>query len=357
MTDAGASISRWPTELPAWPHARGAPPDARGIIRSTPEDFFVEEQLAVDFSGDGEHVWLHIEKTGVTTLQVCERIADCFQARPRDVGFSGLKDRWAVTRQWFSVPLAVQQDPAPLADTLALPELRVLNCRRHFRKLRRGTHRANRFELVVREVQGDCAAVDADLARIRDEGVPNYFGEQRFSGGSNLALADALFAGRRMKRNKRSFALSAARSYLFNSLLAARVTRGDWNALLPGECVMLDGSGSHFSIDADIPPDAVLQSRLRAFDIHPSGPLPGQGESGVSGAAAEIEQAVLAEHQDWLDGLVRLRVDAGRRALRLRPAALSWTWSEEGDLRLTFELPPGAYATVILRECLAAYAP
>jgi len=166
LTDAGASISRWPTELPAWPHARGAPPDARGIIRSTPEDFFVEEQLAVDFSGDGEHVWLHIEKTGVTTLQVCERIADCFQARPRDVGFSGLKDRWAVTRQWFSVPLAVQQDPAPLADTLALPELRVLNCRRHFRKLRRGTHRANRFELVVREVQGDCAAVDADLARI-----------------------------------------------------------------------------------------------------------------------------------------------------------------------------------------------
>lgn len=310
--------------------------------------------MRIDLEGEGEHLWLHVEKVELGTPQAAAVLAGHYGVRPRDVGYAGLKDRHARTRQWFSVPLpATAEPPAPPGTD----NLRCLEAVRHRRKLRRGAHSGNRFRLTLREVDGDRDALEADLARIAREGCPNYFGTQRFGrGDGNIELARALLGGRRLRRGtQRSLALSAARSALFNAVLAARVGDGSWNRLLDGEAAMLDGSRSVFPVaDAS---DPTLQRRLDEFDIHPSGPLPGGGDRVVTAAAADLEDRLLAPYSKAVSALAGLRVDADRRALRLRPQDLSWEWPEDETLVLGFALPPGAFATVVLREALAVRTP
>ncbi|MES1944188.1 tRNA pseudouridine synthase D [Salinisphaera sp. PC39] len=332
------------------PHARGEAPAASAVLRRSPEDFVVDEIMPIDLTGEGEHLWLHVEKRGLDTPRVAGALAAHYGVRERDVGYAGLKDRHALTRQWFSLPAPVTAElPAPpSADGF-----RCLRATRHRRKLRRGTHAGNRFELTLRDFEGERAAADADLARVARDGCPNYFGPQRFGrDDGNLDLGRALLRGHRMRRGtRRGLALSALRSDLFNAVLAARVANGTWNRLLDGEAAALDGSRSVFAVtDAA---DATLQRRLAEFDIHPSGPLPGRGGDTVAGAAAAFEAEVLAGYREAVSGLARLGVDADRRALRLRPADLTWTWPGPATLRLTFDLPSGAFATTVLREIVA----
>jgi len=337
-------------------HARGTAPIATALIRQQPEDFQVQEQCPVAFADTGEHLWLYIEKSALTTQQVVAWLAAAADVARRDIGLSGLKDRHAVTRQWFSMPWPMRREqmfrPAPQAlDPLpADSRLQILQQRRHTRKLRRGTHAANAFDLTLRRVTGPPDAIETDLQRIRRHGVPNYFGPQRFGrDGGNLELARALFAGRRLRRNKRGFALSAARSFLFNAVLDARVREQSWNRTLPGEAVMLDGSHSIFSAAEES--ETELQRRLQAFDIHPSGPLPGRAAAGiVDGEALALENEVLAAHQELVDGLLACRVEAARRALRLVVRDLHWHWSAPDCLHLRFTLPTGSFATAVLRE-------
>lgn len=334
----------------AAPCAFGAPP-ATGRIRSQPEDFYVEEILGFEVEGSGNHALLVVEKRGANTGWVAARLAAHAGVNVRDVGFSGHKDRHAVTRQAYTLPLPVTADVAACLEWRG-EGYAVIAASRYGRKLRPGSHRANRFVLRVRELAGERAAIEACLQRIRDEGVPNYFGPQRFGrDGSNLVRVRAWAAGGPAPRDRaqRGFQLSAARSYLFNQVLAARVVGGDWQRLLPGEAVMLDGRRSFFAAPEI---DAVLLERCRTMDVHPSGPLAGRGQSPATGLALEVESAAVAGEGALLELLAAERIDHERRALRLPVREFEWSFEGGVELELRFVLPRGTFATAVLHELL-----
>ena len=320
-----------------------------GVLRAAPEDFRVAELLGFEAVGSGEHVLLHVEKRGANTEWVARRLAAFAGVPAVAVGFAGMKDRHAVARQYFTVQLAGRADPdwAALEDA----EFRVLHAARHPRKLKRGALQGNRFALVLRGVRGDRAAASRVLDSIAVRGVPNYFGEQRFGrGGSNLAAARAMFAGRRVDRAQRGILLSAARSELFNAVLARRVEAGSWERAVPGDVFQLDGSGSIFGpVDAD----PSMDQRLATGDIHPTAPLWGRGELRTTGPARELEESTLAPYPDLCRGLEGAGLNQERRATRIVPRELSWSWVEEDALRVEFSLPAGAYATTVLQELCA----
>ncbi len=331
--------------MTAWPYAFGGPP-LRARLRATPEDFFVDEDLGFAPDGAGEHVFLRVEKRGANTEWVARALARFAGVPVEAVSYAGLKDRHAVTRQTFSiaVPLKRELDWPALADA----EFRVLEARRHGRKLRRGALERNRFRIVLRETAGDREAAAARLAAIAAHGVPNYFGEQRFGrDGDNLARAKAMFDGRRVARHERSLLLSAARSQIFNAALAARVARQDWDRALDGEVWMLAGSHSIFGPEALT--DA-LRARLQQGDIHPTGPLWGEGALRSAAAVAELEQAAAAAWPDLARGLEKAALAQERRSLRLLPQDLRWHWLDDAALCVEFALPAGTYATTLLRE-------
>ena len=342
--------SGWP---PPWPTACGGPLDS-GDYRATPEDFIVEERLDFAPEGHGEHLWLWLEKRDLTTLELARRLARICDVAPRDVGYSGMKDRIAVTRQWLSVHLPGREAPADLAERLADSRqgapVALLECRRHPRKLKRGVHRANRFAL---RVSGAAIAHPDFTARWRhlcEHGVPNYFGPQRFGpGGRNLQRARGILArGWRKRDDREGILLSTARSYLFNELLAARLNAGNWAAPIGGDVLILDGTASQFVTETI---DDELIQRAARLDLHPSGGLWGQGRSLARDAAADYEQALVARHGELCAGLERAGVRLARRALRVRLSAPELA-REDGTLRLSFELPRGAFATAVLRELI-----
>ncbi len=317
-------------------------------MRSAPEDFFVEEIDGFPASGSGEHLLLTLEKRGLNTVEAARRIARWAGVGEQAVGYAGLKDRHAVTRQRFSVHLPGREAPEP--ERLEDAELRVIGHARHAKKLPRGALAGNRFVLVLREVRGARADIDARLRQVAGQGVPNWFGAQRFGrDGGNVAAALAMFAGRRVRRDQRSLLLSAARSELFNRVLAARVRGGSWNRALDGEAWILDGSRSVFGPE---PWTDELERRLAAFDIHPSAPLWGRGELRSQEAARALELAALdgADAAALRAGIEQAGLRQERRATRVLPAGLAWEWRDEDVLEVRFGLPPGSYATAVLAE-------
>lgn len=327
--------------------AHGAPV-LRARIRERPEDFFVEERCGFEPSGAGEHLMLAIEKRGLTTADAARRIARWAGVEERALGYAGMKDRHAVTRQRFTVHLPRRN--APEIATLEDDALRVLSHAWHSRKLPRGALAGNGFVLVLRRVEGEREAVEERLAAIAARGVPNYFGGQRFGRlGDNVAQALAMFAGRRVGRKQRSLLLSAARAELFNRVLAQRVRAGRWDTALEGEVWMLDGRRSVFGPE---PLTDALHARAAAFDIHPTGPLWGRGELRSQAAARTVETEALAEADgpSLREGLERAGLEQERRALRVRPEGFAWSWIDASTLRLEFGLPAGAYATAVLAE-------
>ncbi|MGB7739867.1 MAG: tRNA pseudouridine(13) synthase TruD [Steroidobacteraceae bacterium] len=343
-----------PTAVPGLgvaPRAHGQPP-ATGAIRREPEDFVVDEVLGFEPDGAGNHGLLVVEKRGANTGWVAAQLARHAGVAVRDVGFSGHKDRHALTTQAFSLPLPVLFDVDQCLEWQG-EGYAVRAAYRHSRKLRPGSHRANRFELRIRDLRGDRSAIEASLGAIRACGVPNYFGPQRFGReGGNLRRALAWAGGDAgpRERSQRGFVLSAARSHLFNAVLATRVVRGDWNQLLPGEAVMLDGRRSFFIAE---PEDAALAGRRVAMDVHPSGPLPGRGESPATGIARELEDGVIAPHAELAALLAAERIDHERRSLRLPVREFDWTFGADDTLVLQFVLPRGTFATAVLHEVLA----
>lgn len=324
---------------PLWNHAR---------IRSTPEDFQVDELPAFEATGEGEHLLLEIRKRDANTAHVAKRLAQWAGLPEMAVSYAGMKDRHAVTTQRFSVhlPKRVSPDVSLLDDD----EMQVVSSTWHNRKLQRGALAGNRFRLVVREIDADAHAVDERLRQIAGRGLPNWFGEQRFGrDGGNVPAALAMFGGRRMRKDQRSLLLSAARSALFNRVLSARVEQGCWDQPLEGDVWMLDGSRSVFGPEAW---SDALAERLARFDIHPSGPLWGAGELRSTGAALALELGALADEESIAlrAGLEEAGLKHERRALRLRPALVQHQWLDAGTLELSFALPPGCYATAVLHE-------
>lgn len=349
------SAAAW--SLPDWPRHLGAP-EVRARLRAEPEDFQVWELPLIEPEGDGPHLWLEVRKRGANTRWVAEQLARAAGAKPRDVGYAGMKDRHAVTTQWFSIGL----QEAGNADwqSWQVLDVTILQAVRHRRKLQTGALRGNRFRIRLRDLEGPLEGLEARCRRLAGAGFPNYFGEQRFGrdGGNVVRGARWLERGGRISRGDRGIYLSALRSYLFNTVLAERVRRDNWNRLLDGDVAMLDGSRSTFPCRL---PDPVLERRCAEFDIHPTGPLPGRGGGGAEREAQALERDALQAQQgpvagfaqSLLEGLDRVgasvNLSADRRSLRAVPAAMSWDFGEDG-LTLDFSLPPGVYATSLLRE-------
>lgn len=327
------------------PRAHGAPLGP-GRLRAEPEDFLVEEQLGFEAAGAGQHVLLRIRKRNANTQWIARELARACGCRPNDVGYAGLKDRRAVATQWFTVP----QSRLSPDDWVGVGsgEYQVLEAHRHSRKLPRGALAGNRFVIRIRDVAVDDTALASRLAVIGTRGVPNYFGPQRFGrGGANLKrLSEDV---RTLRPEERGFILSAARSLVFNAVLAERVGEGSWERIEPGDLANLDGRASHFRVEAV---DETLQARCARLDIHPTGPLWGRGPPPSGGRIVELEQRLAADFSAACELTERAGMEQERRSLRLAIRDLKWRRESEAVV-VEFRLGRGAYATTVLRELFA----
>lgn len=323
-------------------------PEARARLRSTPEDFCVSEDLGFEPSGEGEHAFLYLEKRALNTNDLVQRVSQLSGVAPAAIGFSGLKDRNAVTRQWLSVGLAGRSEPDwRLLETGG--EVAVLEVARHKRKLRRGVHRANSFVITLRDLTGDRAKLEQRLTHVCTAGVPNYFGEQRFGiNGSTLRQARHWMdlGGRRITRTRRSHYISALRAALFNELLADRVQSGDWNRITDGDVCMLRGTHSVFTASES---DPDLASRAVVGDIHPALPLWGAGDL-LAGPEAVLRQRRIVEADPAAEFLVSCGLTLSYRAARVFADDFCWQFCDDESLQLNLSLPAGSYATAVLKE-------
>ena len=318
------------TSLPPWPNAYPSS-GASATLKFLNEDFVVTEIPLQLPGGEGEHLWLDVEKNGANTAFVAQRLAEAAGVEERDVGYAGLKDRYAITRQWFSIYLAnsSKKDALPDLTQLQHPEFKVLSQTRHLKKLRRGDLQGNRFRIVLRDVVGEREAIEANLQRVASQGVPNYFGAQRFGhDGGNVEQGRAMLAREIRVRNpkKKSIYLSAVRSFVFNEVLALRIQQGHWGRTLAGD--LMDVAG------------------------RPTGPLWGRGRVGSTDQAQALENAVAARHATLCDGMEHAGLNQERRSLVASPADLAWAWPQADQLVLSFSLPAGTYATSVLKEIL-----
>jgi len=334
---------------------RNASDEASARYKCTPQDFKVAEILGFAPENKGPHLWLLISKTEKNTNDVVSDLSRVYKVSERDIGFSGLKDKNAVTEQWFSLPI----DGEVIPETTALPPIdgvTYLQVTRNRKKLRRGVHAENSFSIRLSDVSADRDRINQKLDTIVKAGFPNYFDVQRFgTGGRNLERAHQMFSSRkRLSKSKRSIYLSSARSYLFNLVLADRIRAGNWNTVLPGEACMLDGSNSFFKTD-DNAED--LQSRFDQLDIHTSGPMYGRGDSMVSDEVLSLETECLQSQDVFTQGLEAAGLSTDRRPLRAVAKDLSWQWPDNTSLVLRFTLSSGVYATAMLRELLEAKLP
>ncbi|HBQ01125.1 MAG TPA: tRNA pseudouridine(13) synthase TruD [Gammaproteobacteria bacterium] len=363
-------------QLDSLAYATGKP-ELLARIKQHWDDFRVDEELGFAPTGAGEHLLLRIEKAGQSTTEVARQISSTLGISDSDIGYSGMKDRQARSRQWFSIRL----DQAAEAELgrLQSDQLQILEQSRNQRKLQIGAHKANHFQLILREVMGVNASgaeppatnaeasLDRKLQTLAHQGVPNYFGSQRFGRDlSNLHQVRELLRteasqavatrNRYRHKRKRSMLYSAARAYLFNQLLSARITRGNWASYVDGDVLNLNHTKRCFLVE----PGAwgpELQQRLDELDIHITGLLPGRIDSKdryvTRGQSADTEKAVCKEFAELVTGLEQQGLSAARRPLRFQVQQLQWQWLDSTTVSLAFTLPTGAYATSLLREvCL-----
>ena len=319
------------TTLPQWPNAYPSS-GATATLKFLNEDFIVTELPLLPPCGEGEHVWLDIEKNGANTAFVAQQLAKAANVEDSGVGYAGLKDRYAITRQWFSIHLPKGETPD--FTSLQHPEFKVLSQSRHLKKLRPGDLQGNHFKIVLRDVTGDRDAIEANLKAVASQGVPNYFGAQRFGhDGGNVEQGRAMLAREIRVRNPKNkgIYLSAVRSFVFNEVLALRMAQGLWGKTLPGD--VMDEAG------------------------RPTGPLWGRGRVVSTDQAQALENGVAERHATLCEGMEYAGLSQERRALVAIPAAMAWEWPQADQLVLEFSLPAGNYATSVLNEILRTSEP
>ncbi|WP_299490523.1 tRNA pseudouridine(13) synthase TruD [uncultured Shewanella sp.] len=319
-------------------------PLSQADLRTHNSDFIVQEILPFVPTGEGEHHLLHIRKNGLNTADVAKILSGFAHVHPKEVTYAGQKDKHAITEQWFGVRIPGKETPE--WASLDNEQLTVLSSSCHTKKLRVGALAGNRFTLTLRNIT-NMDDVLFRLERIKETGVPNYFGEQRFGhDGKNLIFGRQMFTGRKVKdRNKRGMYLSAVRSNLFNQVVSTRLMEHGLTPLR-GDCVMLAGSKSYFVANEW---DVSLQQRLTQKDIQLSAPLWGRGTALSQHDAADFEQQVLLPLKADCDGLEHAGLTQERRMLLLEPQHI--THEIDGDvLVLKFALPAGCFATSVLRE-------
>jgi len=319
------------TVLPQWPKAYPET-NARGALKRHNADFRVTELPLALPTGEGEHIWLYVKKDGANTAYVAQCLADFAGVKTMDVGYAGLKDRYAVTEQWFSVYLP--KGEAPDFITIKHDEFTVLKQSRHVKKLRRGDLLGNQFAIIMRDVAGDPALIEANLKQIQQQGVPNYFGPQRFGhDGGNVEQGRLMLSREIRVRNAKmkGIYLSAVRSFVFNEILADRINRGLWANTLEGDV-----------FDDDDQATGALWGRGRVVSV---------------AAAGELENAIAKQHASLCEGMEHAGLSQERRALAAIPKEMAWQWLDGSQLQLSFSLAAGYYATSVLREILDAQEP
>ena len=326
--------------------AQARAPSTQGKLKAECSDFIVKEDLGYSFSGDGEFVVVKVRKTDANTLFVGEKLAQFANISPRNMGYAGLKDRRAITEQWFCLQMPGLDTPD--FSQFHLEGVEILEVTRHNRKIRTGSLKGNFFEILLRDVAANEEILER-LNLVKNHGFPNYFTEQRFGrDGHNLTQAQRWAQGEiKVKdRKKRSFYLSAARSEIFNLVVAARLQANLANQVLAGDILQLSGSHSWFRADENEDLKA-LQTRLETGDIALTAPLIGEPNM----LASAFENALVAE-QDMFAPLMRQeKMKAARRSLLCQPQDFTWEFTQSG-LRLTFWLPAGSYATALVRELI-----
>ncbi|MBL53601.1 MAG: tRNA pseudouridine(13) synthase TruD [Alteromonadaceae bacterium] len=331
-------------------------PSTTAVFKQQPQDFQVIEHLGYELTGDGEHIYLNVQKTNLNTAFVAEQLAKFCKLPLRQVTYAGRKDKYAVTQQWFGIHLPGKQDFDWTA--FGLEGAKVLDAKRHNKKLRTGQLKGNSFVITLRDVS-EPDVIAERLSRIANEGAPNYFGSQRFGvqrrqdagelhRGGNLQMAERMLNGEVIRnRNKRSMALSALRSWLFNEGISRRLSAGKLATFMPGDVINLTGSNSIFVAD-DV--DNTLAERLAEKDISTTMPLWGKGELGSRLEAEQFEQALFEPFTEVSAFLAGEGLKMERRAAIIWPRQLEC--EAQGDtLTVRFFLPPGCFATSILREC------
>lgn len=330
------------------PWALGQPPD-KALFRQQAEHFQVNEQLDFLPDGEGDHLFLKILKRNCNTDWLARQLATKAGLLPVDVGYAGRKDRFAVTSQWFSLHLP----PSKAVDLTAFDteDYRVIEQCRHSKKLRKGQIAFNRFTLQLVEFEGRYDRFEERVQLLAKDGFPNYFGPQRFGHKfSNIDMARNMLSGklRVRDRNKRSIYLSAARSYLFNRVLAERIKNDNWRVPLAGDRFW-DYNEKRVTDTLSIS-DTILD-RLRQGELSITGPMVGDGENTVTEQALKLETDVLAMDAELVKGIANSRVQWQRRPLRVMPGNLSCSKNNLG-IEVQFTLSSGAYATSLLRELL-----
>jgi len=368
--------------------ASSGEPLVRGKLKVHPADFIVRERLDIEFDNAGEHLYLHIRKCGLNSSDVAADLLKIFACNTVDLGYCGLKDKHAITDQWFSIRTTQSEIDVGLATIernnndhngggVAEGEFRVISSARHSRKLKRGAHKGNDFAIVLRDVESLHTNDEQELRsllhdrfdHIKTSGFANYFGPQRFGFNyQNVKSAERLFAqnasgsargNRKITRTKRGLYLSAARSHLFNRVCAERINNNTWSTPLLGEPLLLDGTNSFFVNGPVTHEDSSgeasghnsnVDARHRNFDIHTTGPLWGRGEPIAKNDVLLFEQSVLADYALIKSGLEQEGLKQQRRSLRARVSDLSWSLESADELKLEFYLAKGVYATSFIAE-------
>lgn len=328
-----------------WAYAYGKP-QATADFKLAPADFQVTEFFSAPFSGEGEHIVLQIEKKGLTTEEVVKSLSRLTHKSIKLISYAGLKDKHALTTQWISIHAPGEVIEG--VEHLEAPGWRVLAATRHNKKLKPGFLAGNHFVLTLRNVS-DEADLSARIEQVKRTGVPNYFGEQRFGRElNNLVRAEELLVQGRKVKDKflKGMYFSAARSWLYNLILSQRVVAANWNLPLPGDVMQLSGSHSIFSAAEG---DDSLLSRINDKDISPASPLAGKSKNMVQGEALALIQQVYEQWPLWLAGLYQFGLEEAWRANILYVNDFNYSFCE-GDAQLSFTLPPGTYATAVLRE-------
>lgn len=346
-------------ELLSWPNLFDAE-QCKAVIKASPADFIVEEILDIPLTGQGEHLFLKIEKTNVNTEYLARCLSRYLSLKKQQVSFSGLKDRYGVTTQWFSVS-GLKQTLADLdaaskeitdsyLNTESGEQIRILEQHFHQKKLKRGAHKKNRFTLLLTDLSGDKAEWERRLDCIREWGVPNYFGPQRFGNqGQNLHNALSWLQDPKLKldRNKRSIYLSTLRSFLFNQVLAERLKSNSWATWIPCDVMQFQDGNSCFVTSLD--EENEIQDRVVQHKLSPTAPLAGLDGLHPEGEALRIEQDVLDQWQEIVQFLCQQKLNGERRKMRLLADELLWNWQNDQTLQLSFCLESGAFATSVLQ--------
>ncbi len=336
-------------------------PGIGGQLRATPDHFIVEEVPLYHPEGEGPHLYINLTKVGMTTKELQRRLEQLIGGASGIVGYAGLKDKHARTTQTFSINLeqAPAFDETELAKRItdSLP-VTVNWLKRHRNKLRAGHLLGNHFTITITGVELPAAEilerVTAIRQRLQQDGLPNFFGVQRFGvAGMNVAKGWAILQGQRRERDRwlRRFLLSSYQSYLCNQYLARRLHTGAFAQILPGDVAKKVDTGGLF----DVTDPEAEQIRYAAHQISFTAPIYGPKMRAAQAAAGELEAQILHEAQVTLEDFQRAKVEGGRRLGRLLLPDLQFQLGEEAEaaaLQVRFFLPKGAFATTVMRELM-----